>query len=78
MTAEEFCASSGLTVGRRVKRAGVSVNAGLGPAISVIHDQIESHEKKIKTLPAKVEAELKSIAYRIAKKKIKLDTELSL
>jgi hypothetical protein len=75
MTAGEFRTSSELTVGRGVKWAGAPVSTGLGPEISEIHDQIESSEKKIKTLTAKFEAEVKGIADRITKK-IEVDTEL--
>jgi Na+-transporting NADH:ubiquinone oxidoreductase subunit NqrC len=52
------------------------MSAGPGPEISAIRDQIESHEKSIRTLPAKFEAEVKGIADRITKKIIEVDTEL--
>jgi hypothetical protein len=77
MMTDKFCASSGLTVGRCVKRASASVSVGLGPEISEVHDQIGSHKKKIKTLTAKSEAEVKGFTDRIMKK-IEVDTELSL
>jgi hypothetical protein len=77
MTTDDFRASLGLTVGRRVKPAGASVSTGLGPEISAIHDQIESDEKKIKMLLAKFEAEAKGIANRIKMKKLQVDTEVS-
>jgi hypothetical protein len=82
ITTDDSRASSGLTGGGRVKWAGASVRTGIGPEI---YDQIESHEKKIsalhaaiKMLTAKFEAEVKGIEDRITKKKIEVNTELSL
>jgi hypothetical protein len=54
------------------------VSAGLAPDISKVYNQIKSAGKKIKTLTAKFDAEVKGIADRITKKKIQADTELSL
>jgi hypothetical protein len=75
MTSNDFRASSGLTVERGVKRTGASVSASVGREISAIHDQIESHEQKIKTLPAKFETQVKGIADPITKK-LEVNTEL--